>query len=198
MVCIDRADGQVGAGEEDHCRLHEGRGGGRGQPQQDDACVTALAGAGVRFAQRRRTMTCCATAGAKSASATPPPTPRDFGVTVSFKRPCASCSCTAAGGSRKDGTGDGVVGLGRGAAGREMTYRLMFLACATQARPGRAGRVQHEGPKQRMRCCTACCLGLHAKQLHLLLMAMCCCVAKPGPAHGKHAPMSGHNAHVFG
>ncbi|EFJ52099.1 minichromosome maintenance protein 6 [Volvox carteri f. nagariensis] len=35
------------------------------------------------------------------------------------------------GGSRRDG-GDGVAGLGKGAGGRELTYRVMFLACAGQ------------------------------------------------------------------
>ncbi|GLC44375.1 hypothetical protein PLESTB_000476200 [Pleodorina starrii] len=35
------------------------------------------------------------------------------------------------GGNRRDG-GDGVAGLGKGAGGRELTYRVMFLACAAQ------------------------------------------------------------------
>ncbi|KXZ56847.1 hypothetical protein GPECTOR_1g764 [Gonium pectorale] len=35
-------------------------------------------------------------------------------------------------GGRRDGGGDGVSGLGKGAGGRELTYRVMFLACAAQ------------------------------------------------------------------
>ncbi|GIL42829.1 hypothetical protein Vafri_681 [Volvox africanus] len=35
------------------------------------------------------------------------------------------------GGNRRDGA-DGVLGLGKGAGGRELTYRVMFLACAAQ------------------------------------------------------------------
>lgn len=46
----------------------------------------------------------------------------------------AAVTCSATVGSRGRDGGDGVSGMGKGAGGRELTYRVMFLACAAQVR----------------------------------------------------------------